>query len=91
MKLSTEGIIDQFTIHAARDIAPYIPERKRIVPDNRDKSKCFNCGDSANQEWLRSTDYQSVQYCNRCKGLNVIMYGDNAGISEMVSIICYGE
>ena len=84
---------EKFTIKPFEDIAPHFKLLKTLSIDiqNHHYKMCFNCGDTANSQMLKSQSWTAVQQCFKCKSLNVIIYTDRMGGNSQDTIECYGE
>lgn len=83
---------ERFTIDPPKDIEPYFKLEKKISMDTQTyKGGCLNCGDTINNELLRSMAWTEVQYCRKCKSLNVVYYSDRMGGNHTDSVFIYKE
>jgi hypothetical protein len=82
---------NKFTINPITDIEPHFKLVKTLDVDTMTAKGCFNCGDRANQMSLKSIAWTGVQYCWKCKSLNVIYFSDRMGGNHTDKIECYQE
>jgi hypothetical protein len=82
---------DKFTINPITDIQPNFELIKTLDVDTMTAKGCFNCGDKANQMSLKSRAWTGVQYCWKCKSLNVIYFSDRMGGNHTDKVECYIE
>lgn len=87
--MGTQDLLEKFTIKPIKDIEPNFKLTKKINIDAGSHKGCFNCNDTCNQMFLKSEAWTGVQYCLKCKHLNVIYYQDRMGGVYADVIKCY--